>query len=271
MTVQQAINKAITFARNELGTREGPNNWNKYAANLEKYHNLFWGGSKQYQMWCAVFTTDVMVECFGLDDAMELLCVPEMPNGLAACKYGAQYFREAGQWRTTPEAGDIIFYGPTGAETHQGIVESVSGNTVTTIEGNYSDCVCRRQHRIGDHEITGYGRPKWDAVADESEQDPTPEPSPEPTPDPEPDLRPSYSIALPLLKNGDVGDTVKAVQILLIGYGHYCGGRIVNKKEIPDGEYGPSTENAVKIFQMQNRIEKDGIVGQKTMQKLLGL
>lgn len=267
MTKQQAITKALNFARAEIGTKEGPNNWNKYAENLKKFHNLFWAGHKQNQMWCATFTTDIMIECFGLDDAMILLCVPEMPNGLAACKYGAQYFREAGQWRTTPEPGDIIFYGPAGNEKHQGIVEAVSGGVVTTIEGNYSDCVCRRQHRIGDPEITGYGRPKWDEVADESEQEPTPT---EPT-TPEPEARPPFTIALPTLKRGDVGNAVKAAQILLIGYGHYCGGRIVNKKEIPDGDFGASTENAVKIFQAQNRIETDGIIGQKTMQKMLGM
>ena len=191
-----------------------------------------------------------------------MLCVPEMPNGIAGCPYAAGYFRSAGRWSNTPHIGDQVFFGTVGAETHTGIVESVDGSVITTIEGNTSDGVYRRQYR-GNSNIVGYGRPKWNIVAKDQPEEPKKE-------EPKPDLHYNYTISLPNVKRGDTGSFVKAIQILLIADGHYCGGRIVNKREIPDGDFGTSTENAVKIFQMANHLEKDGIVGKLTMEKLLG-
>ena len=63
----------------------------------------------------------------------------------------------------TPAAGDIIFFdwGNNGTIDHVGIVESVSGGTVNTIEGNSGDKVARRSYRIGSSNIYGYGVPAY--------------------------------------------------------------------------------------------------------------
>ena len=63
----------------------------------------------------------------------------------------------------TPVAGDIIFFdwGNNGTIDHVGIVESVSGGTVNTIEGNSGDKVARRSYSIGSSNIYGYGVPAY--------------------------------------------------------------------------------------------------------------
>lgn len=70
---------------------------------------------------------------------------------------------------------------------------------------------------------------------------------------------------LPLLEIGSEGDSVKALQILLIGYGYSCGSYGV------DGEFGSATENAVEAFQEDMELEVDGKVGTKTWAKLVGV
>ena len=57
----------------------------------------------------------------------------------------------------------IIFFdwGNNGTIDHVGIVESVSGGTVNTIEGNSGDKVARRSYSIGSSNIYGYGVPAY--------------------------------------------------------------------------------------------------------------
>ena len=75
----------------------------------------------------------------------------------------------------------------------------------------------------------------------------------------------TYTVALPLLKKGSTGDTVKSLQILLVGFGYSCG------KAGVDGDFGSGTENAVLCFQEDNGLTVDGHVGPKTWRKLLGM
>lgn len=74
-----------------------------------------------------------------------------------------------------------------------------------------------------------------------------------------------YSVRLPLLKEGSVRESVKALQILLIGYGFSCGSYGA------DGDFGPATKKAVLAYQEANGLEVDGKVGPKTWAKLLGV
>lgn len=67
------------------------------------------------------------------------------------------------------------------------------------------------------------------------------------------------------LRKGSIGDSVKALQILLIGYGYPCG------KYGVDGDFGTATENAVRNFQNANGLEVDGVIGPATWAKLLGV
>ena len=70
---------------------------------------------------------------------------------------------------------------------------------------------------------------------------------------------------LPELAKGSSGDSVKALQILLIGYGFSCG------ECGADGDFGGATRVAVVAFQLKNGLDADGIVGPKTWAKLLGV
>lgn len=65
-----------------------------------------------------------------------------------------------------------------------------------------------------------------------------------------------------LLKCGDSGNGVKALQEKLIALGYSCGGAGA------DGDYGFGTANAVREFQRKNGLAIDGIAGQKTLEAI---
>ncbi|MBO5831563.1 MAG: N-acetylmuramoyl-L-alanine amidase [Alistipes sp.] len=72
------------------------------------------------------------------------------------------------------------------------------------------------------------------------------------------------AVYLPQLQRGCTGDTVKAMQRLLIGNGISCGDAGA------DGDFGSGTLAAVKQFQLIRNLTVDGIVGAKTWAALLG-
>ena len=273
MTKEQAVEKVLGIARAEIGYREknsasglddqtanaGGGNYTKYARDLDRIPG-FYNGAKNGYAWCDVFYDWLLYKAFGTILAKRLLCQPDDSAG-AGCLYSALYFRQAGQFHTKdPQPGDQIFFTYTvGEVSHTGIVESVSKTTVTTIEGNTSDSVARRSYSINSGTIYGYGRPDWSILKTEEEPAPTTEETPST----------NYTIELPTLAYGDESEFVKSLQILLIAHGHYCGGRIVDRKEIPDGEFGPSTENAVRLFQLAHGLTKTGKADKETMYYLL--
>lgn len=77
------------------------------------------------------------------------------------------------------------------------------------------------------------------------------------------------NVELPVLKKGDKGESVKAMQTLLIGYGYEMkSGKTVYGA---DGSFGGATERALKEYQSANGLEADGSCGPKTWAKLLGV
>ena len=70
---------------------------------------------------------------------------------------------------------------------------------------------------------------------------------------------------LPMLKKGSQGKSVKALQILLMGYDYPMGDYGA------DADFGSVTESAVKAFQEACGLEVDGVVGPMTWAKLLGV
>lgn len=70
---------------------------------------------------------------------------------------------------------------------------------------------------------------------------------------------------LPILLADTQGDTVKALQTLLIGYGYSCG------KAGADGKFGNSTYTALKNYQKDNKLTIDGICGLNSWASLLGV
>lgn len=70
-------------------------------------------------------------------------------------------------------------------------------------------------------------------------------------------------VDVPVLKKGAKGDSVKALQVLLIGYGFPVG------KTGADGSFGGATHTAVRNYQKANGLTVDGSVGAKTWDKLI--
>ena len=115
--------------------------------------------------WCATFVSAVAIK-LGYTDIIPTEC---------SCQYMIDLFKKKGCWieneNRTPKAGEIIFYDwqdsgngdNTGWSDHVGIVEKVSGNKITVIEGNNSDSVKRRTLAVNGRYIRGYGVPKYDA------------------------------------------------------------------------------------------------------------
>lgn len=114
--------------------------------------------------WCSTFVSAVAIKC----NATHLIPTE------CGCEKHIQLFKKKGSWveneNRKPNAGDIIFYDwndngkgdDLGAADHVGIVEKVSGNTITIIEGNYNEAVKRRTLKVNARYIRGYGVPKYD-------------------------------------------------------------------------------------------------------------
>ena len=261
MTEQQAINKVIEIANSQVGYREGPNNYTKYAAELDPL-KVFWG-SKQNAAWCGTYVFWVFYKAFGAENALKVLCSPK-PSGIPLCSSGAKYFKDAGRWSNKPQLGAVVFFYVSGGINHTGIVTGVSGLTVTTVEGNSSDMVSRRVYSANSSTIAGYGLPKWSEVADVSPSVSTnhevivSEPAKQ-------KIDTSKTDKLPVLKKGDKGNAVKAAQILLRGWDCSVGAYGA------DGDFGNGTKSGVLAFQRRNGIEADGIIGAQTWAKLLGV
>lgn len=71
------------------------------------------------------------------------------------------------------------------------------------------------------------------------------------------------SVELPVLRRGDKGETVKAMQALLLLRGFDCG------EKGTDGSFGAATLGAVEAFQTKNGLPVTGTVAAKEWSKLI--
>ena len=69
----------------------------------------------------------------------------------------------------------------------------------------------------------------------------------------------------PILKKGSKGASVKALQILLMGYGYSCGSWGA------DGDFGAATESALKAYQSKGNLTVNGQTHEETWMRLLGI
>lgn len=166
------VEKLLEIARNEIGYKEketnnqldnktanaGDGNYTKYGRDL--YAAGYYNGNKNGYAWCDQWVDWIFYQLCDRDaaKAQEIIC-QSGPLG-AGCKYSAQYYKQAGRYYTSnPKPGDQIFFGNF---EHTGIVEAVSGNIITTIEGNTSNQVARRTYSINSDYVIGFGRPRYD-------------------------------------------------------------------------------------------------------------
>lgn len=268
MTKSEAVQKVIELAKSQVGycekksnrylddftTNAGSGNYTKYARDMDKigYFNY----DKQAVSWCAVFVHWLFVNCFGKDKAQKMLYCGAK-SGAAGCWIGAQYFRNNKAFYTNPQVGDQIFFGKKTDEEHTGIVWKVEGGKVYTIEGNSSNRVKSNTYALNNSWIAGYGRPDWSLVADGISKDTDKQK------DETKNNKGVCTVYLNVLQKGSTGNSVKALQGILIANGFSCG------RYGADGDFGSDTYNAVRNFQKAKGLEVDGIVGQNTWNKLL--
>lgn len=200
--------------------------------------------------WCAATTTALAVK-LGYTDIVPCEC---------SCTRLISIAKDMGIFveneSITPTPGMLCLYDwddngrgdNTGNPEHIGIVESVGGGQFVVIEGNYDNAVKRRTLSVNGRYLRGFIAPKYDEESG-SKVEPVPG---------------GDELNLRTLHKGDEGEDVKALQILLIGYGYSCGGYGV------DGDFGRDTEDAVRRYQRDNGLEVDGIVGPETWAELLG-
>lgn len=279
MTIEQAKAKLLAWASEQIGYREGAGNFNKYAAmaNVERLY----GGSIQNAPWCDVFTDAAFVTVFGLKTGAAMT-YQTVGNGSALCRDSAQFFKDHDAFTRQPEPGDVVFFYVGGQINHQGIVLRVVGGSIVTVEGNSSDMVAERCYSLTDPSIAGYGRPRWELAAATSKDETTGSDhigdanekvdpvgadalgGPQPETREDPTLR-FYELRLPYLSRGTAGETVRALQLLLIGRGFSCG------PDGADGDFGPNTESAARRFQRAHGLKADGVIGPDTGAGLLGI
>ena len=139
----------LEIARAEIGVRESP-----AGSNRQKYGKAYgWDGVA----WCMQFVW----WCFHKVEADNLL-----PTKTASCWQMMDAAQRAGIWKVSGfKPGDVLIY-KFGASYHTGICESVSGNTITAIEGNTGisndangGAVMRRKRNITF--VKGAVRPKY--------------------------------------------------------------------------------------------------------------
>ena len=286
MTELQLRRQLCDTARSWLGAREADGSHRPIIDRYNAIRPLPGGLRLSYDdPWCAAFVSAVGEQC-GLGRIVFPHC---------NCQAMIALYKTAGRWEeqdfAVPKIGDIIFYDwdddgagdCVGTADHVGIVTAVDGDLLTVVEGNRSDAVSERKLYAGARFIRGYGQPDYASLATD---DPAPTSSAPSDPvghceegearrgnpsSPHPpssrisNLKTQNSLAIPTLRRGDSGETVRALQLLLIGRGYRCG------PGGADGDFGPATQGAAEGFQRGHRLSVDGIVGPATWSALLGL
>lgn len=226
------IEKVINVAKKYVGVCEDPPNSNKVVFNTKFYGREVSGANYP---WCCAFIWCIFNEA-GIDI-----------KRTASCMMLGDWFKQEGKYhKDNPQVGDIVFFKFSGSSrwtNHVGLVIEVNGNTLTTIEGNTSSdnkgsqnnggMVAIRTRKINSS-VVGFGR-----VSDDK----------------------NYSAKnMPTLRLGSRGASVKTLQSILNDHGAHL---------TVDGIFGNLTKLAVISFQGLNDLQKDGIVGRKTWEKLL--
>lgn len=165
----------IAIARNEIGYVEKASDQdidvkeaNPGNANRTKY-GVFTGHNGD--PWCCSF----VMWCIGQAANGDKSILQKVIAGPITAKCSTLWSQLAKANRITdkPEPGDLVFYNGTNGISHVGIVATVSGNDLTTIEGNTSMpggggnpyeglYVAEKKKKMGDSKIHGFARPIYD-------------------------------------------------------------------------------------------------------------
>ena len=161
---------AVEIAQSQLGVVEGPEGSNN--GNITDYGKFM---GMDAQPWCASFVSWVMDKTFNGDKAARNKALRGGPDAAVSTLWSN--FKSANAMTNSPQPGDVIIFKNNGA-SHTGLVETVNGNTITSIEGNTGSSneynrnggvVARHQWTLGDgstldKKLTGFGRPDWGTI-----------------------------------------------------------------------------------------------------------
>lgn len=135
-------------------------------SNNVKYNTWFYGqkvhGDKF--MWCAVYQAWTAAAAkIPMSVIPKRADVPGMRD----------FFRDRGRLFEMPKEGDLVIWIHSPTDRHIGFVETVAANgrDFTTIEGNVSSRVVRRNHRVGESGMVGFGRPDYAKVEEDDMPD----------------------------------------------------------------------------------------------------
>lgn len=256
--------KVVEQAKAWLGRNEKDGSHKKIIDVYNSHKPLARGYKVSYtDAWCATFVSAVAIQ-LGYTDIMPTEC---------SCNKLIEKAKSMGIWiedeSITPTPGMLVLYDwddksasgdCKGGPEHIGVVEKVANGKITVIEGNHDgddadriDGVERRVISVNGRYLRGFIAPKYDA-----------ETNTEPKGEKE-DAKADFTLGIRTLKKGRKGEDVRALQILLIGYGFSCGSYGA------DGSFGSATDKAVRAFKKANGLEVDGICDPKTWAKLLGV
>lgn len=246
MTEQELRKWFVTTAKTYFGCNETDGSHKTIIDLYNKHKPLARGYKVKYtDAWCATYVSAVAIAC-DLTGIIPTEC---------SCPQQIALFQKLGRWAESdsyvPSIGDIIYYDwndsgigdNKGVSDHVGIVATVNEKTLTVIEGNLSNAVSYRRISINGKYIRGYGIPDFASMSEQKGG--------------------ACDLKLEVLGVGSKGKIVKALQILLIGYGYSCGASGV------DGDFGKATDYAVRRFQRDKGLAVDGLVGQNTWTALL--
>lgn len=248
------------YAESQVGYTEGPNNWNKYADELDGINYYEGCGRKQNLPWCCSFVNDVILHaCTTNTDpkwTAYYVMYQRTPNLSAVVSYMADYFKDNDAYFTSTqdlERGDIVFFQNDDGLCHVGICVDWDDNGFYTVEGNKGDQVGKFFYAFGEvgGYVAGFGRPRYDAW--EPDEETTSEPVDE-----------TVTVELPVLYKGiDAPGEVLTIQALLKGFGFTSDDFAI------DGIFGESTKQAVMNYQRARDLEVCGIVNAETWNRIL--
>jgi hypothetical protein len=142
----------VNTAYSQVGYVEGDDNWNKYGE---------WYGMNN-EPWCDIFVS----WCSAMSDIPESI-IPKF----AYVPDTANFFDKRGEYKNSyswggdyvPRPGDLILfdYDRTSISDHIGIVVSVMGSTIRTVEGNKDNGVKECAYDLKDRTIRAYCKPNY--------------------------------------------------------------------------------------------------------------
>ena len=154
------VEKILNQAKSWIGLNEKDGSHKQIIDVYNGHKPLARGYKVKYSdNWCATFVSACAIKT-NLINIIPLEC---------SCGEMIELAKQMNIWnedgKRSPNVGDIIMYdwdNQDGWPEHVGIVESVTNNQITVIEGNKSNAVGRRVINVGNASIRGYIQPNYD-------------------------------------------------------------------------------------------------------------